>query len=401
MARYDVVVVGGGISGLSLGVRAARTGRQVAVVEKSPRPGGCLNTRRIPSGFWFELGAHTCYNSYESLIELIDALNIRSKVARRIPTKLRFFDGAVLLPGNNLGALIRLLSLRELICAVPRAFGGSKEGQTIASYYSRIVGPSNFARVLGPLLSAVPSQRADDFPADMLFKSRKSRRKDYPRSFTLSGGLMTVAEAMSECPGVTFLSGKGAIRVSHGNGQFSVTLEGGEVLQAPLLGLAVPPSVAATLLAPVNPVIAATVSQIREVCVESVGVVVRCEEVKLPVSMFIVPLTGGFHSAVSRDSIPDPARRSFTFHFSAGGRLDERLQIVSRVLGADSRSFEEIVENMTRLPAPTLGHQDLIRRIDSQLSGTSLAITGNWFDGLAIEDCVRRSAREWKRLEAL
>lgn len=401
MARYDMVVVGGGISGLSLGVLAARAGRQVAVVEKSPRPGGCLNTHRSPSGFWFELGAHTCYNSYEALIEMIDALNIRSKVARRSPTKLRFFDGAALAPGHNLGALIRQLSLWELACSVPRAFGGSKERQTIASYYSRIVGPSNFARVLGPLLSAVPSQKADDFPADMLFKSRKSRRKDYPRSFTLSGGLTTVADAMSECPGVTFQSGKGAIRVSHGNGQFTVTLDGGELLQAPLLGLAVPPSEAATLLGEFNPGIAATVSRIGEVWVESVGVVVRREEVKLPVSMFIVPLSGGFHSAVSRDSIPDLARRAFTFHFAAGGRLDDRLRIVSRVLGADSRSFEHIVENRTRLPSPTLGHQDLIRQIDSQLPGTNLAITGNWFDGLAIEDCVRRSVREWKRLEAL
>jgi UDP-galactopyranose mutase len=33
------------------------------------------------------------------------------------------------------------------------------------------------------------------------------------------------------------------------------------------------------------------------------------------------------------------------------------------------------------------------------LAGTRLALTGNYFTGVAIEDCVIRSRQEWVRLQ--
>jgi UDP-galactopyranose mutase len=53
------------------------------------------------------------------------------------------------------------------------------------------------------------------------------------------------------------------------------------------------------------------------------------------------------------------------------------------------------------LPSPVLGHQDVVRELDRLLAGTRLAVTGNWFGGLAIEDCALRSRTEWARIEAL
>ena len=47
------------------------------------------------------------------------------------------------------------------------------------------------------MLSAVPSQSADEFPADMLFKKR-SRRKDVMRSFTLKGGKIALIELLAD-----------------------------------------------------------------------------------------------------------------------------------------------------------------------------------------------------------
>jgi protoporphyrinogen oxidase len=54
-----------------------------------------------------------------------------------------------------------------------------------------------------------------------------------------------------------------------------------------------------------------------------------------------------------------------------------------------------------RLPSPRAGHADLVRRIDGLLAGERLLLTGNWFGGLAIEDCLARSAAEAERLAAL
>jgi protoporphyrinogen/coproporphyrinogen III oxidase len=44
------------------------------------------------------------------------------------------------------------------------------------------------------------------------------------------------------------------------------------------------------------------------------------------------------------------------------------------------------------------GHSELVERIDALLAGGRLAITGNWFLGVSIEDCLTRSRRELERL---
>jgi len=41
---------------------------------------------------------------------------------------------------------------------------------------------------------------------------------------------------------------------------------------------------------------------------------------------------------------------------------------------------------------------ELVRRIDQALAGTRLALTGNWFVGVSIEDCLTRSRQEMDRL---
>ena len=54
-----------GVSGLSYAFRAAKAGRKVLVIEReAARVGGCLHSHRLADGYWFELGAHTTYNSY-------------------------------------------------------------------------------------------------------------------------------------------------------------------------------------------------------------------------------------------------------------------------------------------------------------------------------------------------
>ena len=45
-----------------------------------------------------------------------------------------------------------------------------------------------------------------------------------------------------------------------------------------------------------------------------------------------------------------------------------------------------------------MGHGDIVAALDSRLAGGRLALTGNYFQGLAIEDCVQRSFAEWERL---
>lgn len=402
MNKHDVVVVGGGISGLTFAAEAARAGRTTLVLEAGGRPGGCLATRRCGSGYWFELGAHTCYNSYVGFTQVLDACGLRGEVQPRAKTHLRFLDGERLVPGSNLGVLLRLFSWPEAAVSLPRMIGAKKDGKTVAEFYGRIVGKRNYARVLGPMLSAVPSQSADAFPAGMLFKMRDTRRQDYPRSFTLRGGLQSAAEALARTPGVTIAAGRRATAISTTAGSFSVTTADGETHEAGVVAVATPPGSAAGLLRGTAPDVAAAAARVGEAVVETLGFAVRSSKVgSLPVSMFLVPKKDAFHSIVTRDSVPDAEWRAFSFHFRPGLTAEERLERATRVLGLTRADVEEAAEKKTVLPSPVLGHEAIVAEIDRLSAGKRLCVLGNWFGGLSIEDCVDRSRSEWKRVEAL
>ncbi|HAS50502.1 MAG TPA: amine oxidase, partial [Gammaproteobacteria bacterium] len=60
---------------------------------------------------------------------------------------------------------------------------------------------------------------------------------------------------------------------------------------------------------------------------------------------------------------------------------------------------ENVVSKANQLPALRVGHGERTRDIDQMLVGTRLALTGNYFTGVAIEDCVTRSRQEWARLQ--
>jgi protoporphyrinogen/coproporphyrinogen III oxidase len=398
MKRYDVVVGGAGISGLSFAFQAARAGRRVLVLEREGKPGGCLASHRAASGYWFELGAHTCYNSYTGFAELVEACGLRGEVLPRIATHLRFVDGDRLVPGSNLAVLLRLFSWWEAAVSLPRLIGAKKEGETVRSFYSRIVGKRNYEKVLGPMLSAVPSQNADLFPAGMLFKSRSTRRQDFPRSFTLRGGLQSMADRLAAEPGIELTAGRTLDRVERAGDGFTVVAGDGERIAAGAVALASGPSSAARIVAEAFPDLSAVVSKVREAEVETMAFAVRSSKISLPVSMFLVPESDLFHSVVTRDSVPDPDWRSFSFHFKPGLTRDGRIARATRLLGLAASDLEEMVERKGLLPSPTLGHEEIVREVDRLTAPTRLALLGNWFAGLAIEDCVDRSRSEWQRL---
>ena len=397
----DLIVIGAGVSGLSLALEAARAGRGVLVLERDERVGGCLATHRTASGYWLELGAHTCYNSYVGLVDVLEGCGLRGEVVARAPTKLRFLDGDRLVPGANLWALLRLLAWGEALRSLPRAFGARKEGATVYSYYSRMLGRRNYGNVLGPMLSAVPSQSADAFPADMLFKSRRGRRKDLPRSFTLRSGLLSLAEAMARQPGITVALGKAASRLDRTAAGFAVETGDGERHEGSAVALATAPSTAAALLRGAFPELAAQVARVREVAVESLGFAVRAAKVAIPVSMFLVPRDDIFHSVVTRDPVPDPEWRGFAFHFKPGVDREAKIRRAAALLGVEPGDLEEVAERRTALPSPVLGHEQVVREVDRLTAGLRLCVTGNWFAGLSLEDCVERSRSEWARVRDL
>ncbi|MFT3914244.1 MAG: hypothetical protein QM704_09035 [Anaeromyxobacteraceae bacterium] len=144
--------------------------------------------------------------------------------------------------------------------------------------------------------------------------------------------------------------------------------------------------------------LASVVSRVSSVVVESVGVVLPREKCWMPECAFVIPVDDVFHSAVTRDPFPDPARRAFAFHFKPGVSRPDKLARMSDVLKVPQGELGELVEQRLVLPSPALGHDRIVADVDRVVAGGRLAVTGNYFDGLAIEDCVQRSFSEWARV---
>ena len=401
MQAQSVLVIGGGISGLAFAWHAARAGRAPRVLEAGPRLGGCLDSQRGPDGFWFELGAHTLYNSYGALLEIARGCPSPPTIVPRNDARKRFGrlrDGALTTMGPL--SVFKQFRFGELLRRAPGAlFGGTKAGRTTKEHFCKLVGARNYAEVLAPFLSAVPSQVVDDFPAagpGSLFKKRP-RHKDVVKSFTFAGGVGAITDAIVGA-GVDAEVEAAVTAVTPHDGGYQVELADGRVLAAAVVALATDPATAARLVAPAHPDLGRALAALRTVELDSIGVVVARTAVTLPAMAFVVPTDDVFWSAVTRDPVADDHRRAFTFHFKPGVDRATRLRRIAEVLGVGADRFEVTAERHTILPAPGRDHAAQVNAIDRALAGTRLALTGNYFAGLAIEDCVARSKAEWARV---
>lgn len=396
MADHDLLIIGAGISGLSMAHYAAGAGWNALVLEGERQPGGCLHSHRFGGaldGFWLELGAHSAFNSYGNLLAILERVGALNRLQRRAKVGFRLFaDGAV-------RSIPSQLSFSELLLAPFRLAGLNKTGRSVAEYYGRLVGPRNYAAVFEPAFNAVICQPAGDYPADSLFNARP-RRKDVPRGFTLPSGLQTIADILARQSDIHVEFGQTVREIWRAGGDFRVRTDQGEYA-ARALCLATPVAVAATLLRAEFPELAAALARIQTATVESVGVALPANQVSLPPVAGLIGRNEAFYSVVLRDTVPDPAHRGFTFHFRPGALNEEgKLNRIAQVLNVPRAALgsENVATRNNQLPALRVGHGEWMNAVERALAGSRLTLTGNYFTGVAIEDCVTRSRLEFERL---
>lgn len=405
MERFDLIIVGGGISGLGLAAYGRALGLHPCVLEADRQVGGALRSHSLGDDYWIELGAHTLYNSYGHLAGLLEDAGLLERLLPRVKAPWMFWEDGRPHP------IARRFHKLELLRSLPRMWLENRAEHSVESYYSRVLGRRNYREVARAMFNAVVSQEAGEFPADALFKKRP-RRKDLPRSFAIEGGLGTIPAALAGGEGLTVRrkctvtevtrSGPGKFRIRTEDGTEDGTGDGtkeGSELETGMLALATPPDVAASLLAKSYPEVSRLLSGIPVRTVESVGVAVPAQQTALPSLAGMVALDEPFYSVVSRDILPHPDRRGFTFHFKPGVEPSEREGCIANLLGVPKSEWLLHSSAAHRLPSLALGHGALIREIDAALDGSGLYLTGNYFAGLAIEDCLTRSANEAERMK--
>jgi protoporphyrinogen oxidase len=399
MVQNDIVIVGGGLSGLSLAFYCAKAGLKVVVLEKEDRAGGCFHSHRIRGDdnneYWLELGAHTCYNSYQNLLDIIDSCQLGDRITER--EKVPY----VMLVDNQVRSILSQINIPELLTSLPHLFFQNKTDCDVSSYYSKIVGKRNYQKVFRHFFNAVPSQNADEFPADILFKKR-ARRKDVLKSFTFDKGLQTIVDTLTTRDGMQVLSGKKAKSIELINGNYCINTNDDGRYETKTLALATPACVSADLLQLIYPEISQYLATILPAKINSTGVILQKKHVRHKSVAGIVSPDDLFYSVVSRDTVPDNHYRGFTFHFKPDVRDEAvRMKRIEEVLEVNSSQIEHCVSKLNLLPAPRVGHNQLVEKINALLENKRLLLTGNYFAGISIEDCVSRSLNEYQRLQSL
>ncbi|MCK5280076.1 MAG: hypothetical protein KAK04_16090, partial [Cyclobacteriaceae bacterium] len=77
---------------------------------------------------------------------------------------------------------------------------------------------------------------------------------------------------------------------------------------------------------------------------------------------------------------------------------EQKLEKVCKVLGIKKDQILDTREKLNIVPSLRLGHYELVDEIDQLLEDQNLFLSGNYFAGLSIEDCVCRSKAEVDRM---
>lgn len=160
--RRDVLVVGAGISGLTVAFHLERGGLDVAVVEASDRVGGAMRTLR--DGPWtFEEGPNTVLESRPAVARLVREAGLESEklIASRTGARRYLWKGGRLRPlpsgpGGFVTTGLFPLRAKLRLLAEPWITPAPEDAEeTIAAFVRRRLGQSFLDYAVGPFVSGV------------------------------------------------------------------------------------------------------------------------------------------------------------------------------------------------------------------------------------------------------
>lgn len=156
----DTLIVGGGISGLTLGYLLSLKGMDVTVLEAKSFPGGTIQSER-KEGFLVEHGPNTGLLTQKTHLELFDSLGLQSRLALASETANDRFilkNGSLLkLPMSLMGFLATPLfsPLAKMKVALEPFHVRAMHEETLADFVKRRLGREFLDYAIDPFVSGV------------------------------------------------------------------------------------------------------------------------------------------------------------------------------------------------------------------------------------------------------
>ena len=440
----DVIVIGGGLSGLAAALGAKQRGALVDVLEAAARAGGTIGTIHR-DGALYETGPNSAPDTTPLIDALLDACGTRGE---RIETSsvaaTRFIvrDGRLVpLPTSPPAFLAtRAFSLRaKLRLAVEPLIARAPEGsdESVAAFVRRRLGTEVLDYAVDPFVAGVYAgdpvrlslpaafprlhaleQRYGSLIRGQLADARERRRsvetaKNAARSFSFRNGMQTLTDALARTLG-RVETGVHVERVERdAAGTWIVTgrRDGETIVRcARVVVVAVPAADAAVLVREISPAAAQGLAAIDYAAVASVATAYRREDIADPLAGFgfLVPhkenrriLGSLFSSSMFENRAPPGTVLLTTF---VGGmrnpevlaRSDDEIAAIvvgelRALVGARADPLWIAITRWPRaIPQYDLGHRERLSGVDAaERALPGLFFCANYRGGISVGDCVK------------
>jgi oxygen-dependent protoporphyrinogen oxidase len=445
----DAVVLGGGISGLTVAFLLKERGLSVRLLEAADRPGGCITTWR-KDGFLFELGPNTVLNNAQEIDRLCEAAGLLGERLEAFPAARKRFvvkgGRLVALPSGPLGFLATpLFSLRAKARLLKEPFIAPAPRDTeesIAAFVRRRLGRELLDYAVAPFVSgvyagdpealsvrhAVAKIYALEQEHGSLIRGALARRKGpAPQGglFSFRDGLETLPRRLALALGEGYTAPAAVLSVRREGMDFSVVFSRpggqGESLRTRAVVSALPAAAASAVLSPLGGEFPFQVRTLPYADVALVCLGLRRQDVAHPLDGFgfLAPeverrfvLGCLFPSSLFPGRAPEGHVALTAF---AGGAVHperasleedelvhQTLKDLSPLLGLRGSPVLARVERWRpAIPQYNLGHGAYLRAA-RELEGThpGLFVSGNLLLGVSVGNCIQNAFGVAERVEA-
>ncbi len=442
----DVIVVGGGISGLACAWGLQRRGANVRLIESALRAGGCIATVR-KQGYLLEAGPNSALDTSPLVGRLLDELGISAERVDANPAARNRYvvrNGApIALPMSPLAFLTSSLfsaTAKLRLFGEPFISRGTAADESVASFVRRRLGGEFLDYAINPFVGGVYAGRPEELCVRAAFprlydleqkygslirgqvlgarsRARESQKSKHTASmFSFHGGMETVTAAMArQLRHVELNAAVSGIAADGGGFTLSVDTSGTRrTLRAPAVVLAVPAYAAAPLIRPLLPAAADALEGVPYPPVAVVYCGFRRNAVGHPLDGFgmLVPQCEGARILGSIFSSTLFEQRAQTGHvllttFIGGSRQPELVALeddelaalvrteLAKLLGAGAApDFCEVRRWRQAIPQYTLGYgarMDVLNDAERAMPG--LFFCANYRGGISISDCIQSADR--------
>jgi protoporphyrinogen/coproporphyrinogen III oxidase len=435
----DILVVGAGITGLTLAWALQEQGHRVRVLEARPEAGGNIRSLHAER-YLVDLGPNSLLDrGGEGLTRLIDALNLEDRVVVANPAASRRYvsrGGRVQALPAGPGSFIRtpLFSLRAKLRLLGEPWRGRAEAdESVADFVRRRLGPEFLDWAVDPFISGVYAgdarklsvraatariyaleAEAGSLIRGALRRARQGRATGPTPRGRLIGfreGLHELTDALAARLDGALFAGTPVNGLRRLAGNWVADTAQGPV-EAERLVLAVPAHAAADLLEPFKRELAGELRGISYPGVVNVALGFPRESVGHALDGFglLIPSREGCETLgvlFSSTLFPGraPAGHVLLTAFVGGARNSDAparddasliagvVEELTPLLGlSGAPDFARVTRWPRAIPQYNLGHLERLERIDAALTELpGLSLVGNWRGGIAVGDCINNA----------